>query len=134
MEGVITLRKPVLIDGEEVRELAYDIDEIGSEQFMEADARAAAKAAGVDGPVVKVPELDTGFHFYLGVMAVLAANPGYMVEDVERVKGPDLMQVARVGRNFMTAGAEEDEDEDFPEPEDETGEPDEPECYPIGLE
>jgi len=117
MAGTIRLTIPVFIDGEEVSELSYDADKIGTNQFMEAEARSAAKAAEIGQLVPKVAELDTGFHFYLGIMAVIAANPGYTVEDVERVKGPDLVKIMRVGRNFMTAGAEEDEGEDSDEPE-----------------
>ena len=111
MVETISLRAPVLIDGEQVRELTYDIDSITPDQFVEAEVLAANIAASIRKVSTKVVELDTGFHYYLGVMAVIAANPTYSVQDVERVKGPDVMKIMRVGRNFTTSDAEEDEDE-----------------------
>ena len=109
MRESVTLKSPVMIDGERVRELSYDVEKIGTEQFMEAEARAGAKALATGSATAKVVELDAGFHLYLGIMAVLAENPGWTVEDVERVKGPDILKVMRIGRSFMTSGAEEAE-------------------------
>ena len=123
-EQTIILKKPVLIDGERVRELAYDIEKISTDQFIEAETRAAAKSLKGGTITASIAELDSGFHVYLGIMAVLAANPGWSVEDVERVKGSDITELMKVGRNFMTSGSEEDDDGDSPEPE-ETNEPEE---------
>ena len=111
MLETIELRKPVAIDGEQVSELSYDIDLITPDQFIEAEVRAAERATRLGKMQAKVVELDASFHYYLGVMAILAANPAYMVQDVDRIKGPDILKVMRVGRNFMTADAGEDEDE-----------------------
>ena len=110
MVDSIELRKPVLIDDEHVKELTYDVDAITSDQFIEADLLAANKAARGGKVSAKVVELDAGFHYYLGCMAIIAANPGYSVEDIERIEGPDILKVMRIGRNFMTVDAEEDED------------------------
>lgn len=132
MLDTIELRVPVLIDGEEVTELDYDVDSITSDQFIEAEILAANVATRMRKVSAKVVELDAGFQYYLGVMAILAANPEYAVEDIERIKGPDVLAVMRVGRNFMTAGAEEDEDEDFAseeETEDEEPEDEEPASF-----
>ena len=112
MLETIELRSPVLIDGKRVRELSCDTDAITSDQFIEAEILAANAAMQMRKMSTKVVELDAGFHYYLGVMAILAVNPGYTVEDIERIKGPDVVKVMKVGRNFMIAGAEEDEDED----------------------
>lgn len=131
MVETIRLKTPVLIDGEKVTELAYDIDKISSDQFMEAEARSSSKAVSMGTATSTVAEFDTGFHFYLGVMAVKAENPEYTVEDIERIKGPDLMKIVRVGRNFMTSGAVEGADEESDEPE-ETDEAEE--SYRLGLE
>lgn len=111
MVETISLRAPILIDGEQVRELTYDIDSITPDQFVEAEVLAANIATSIRKMSTKVVELDAGFHYYLGVMAIIAANPSYSVQDVERVKGPDVMKIMRIGRNFTTADAEEDEDE-----------------------
>ena len=119
MENTITLMKEVLIDGEPVRELAYDVEKITPEQFVQAEAYAASAGARLGKINAKPVELDAGFHYYLGAMAILAANPGFDIADVERVKGPDILKVMAVGRNFMTGDAEEDEDEDSATPEEE---------------
>lgn len=108
----IELRNPVLIDDELVDEFAYDTDAITSDQFIEAEILAGNVATRLRKVSAKVVELDAGFHYYLGVMAILAVNPGYSVQDVERVKGPDVLKIMKVGRNFMTADVEEDEEED----------------------
>lgn len=120
----VELRKPVTIDDERVKELTYDIDGITSDQFIEAEILAANVATRLRKVSAKVVELDAGFHYYLGCMAIIAANPGYSVEDIERIEGPDVLKIMRIGRNFMTVDAEEDEDEDSastdaPEEEDE---------------
>ncbi|MBQ9000740.1 MAG: hypothetical protein IJ087_02680 [Eggerthellaceae bacterium] len=134
MLETIELRKPVMIDGEAVRELTCDTDLITSDQFIDAEILAANAAMRLRKMSTKVVELDAGFHYYLGVMAILAVNPGYVVEDVERIKGPDVLKVMKVGRNFMIAGAEEDEDEDsapIEDWEDEEPEGEEPGDLPI---
>jgi len=112
MLETIELRSPVLIDGKRVRELTYDVDLVSSDQFIEAEILAANVATMLRKVSTKVVELDAGFQYYLGVMAILAVNPSYAIEDIERIKGPDVLKVMKVGRNFMTADAEEDEDED----------------------
>ena len=112
MVETIELSKPIIIDDVEVRELTYDIESITTDQFLEADVLASDAAMQRSKVNAKVAELDSGFHFYLGIEAVIAANPDYSVEDVKRVKGPDIMKLMRIGRNFMTAGAEADEEED----------------------
>jgi len=133
MQETIVLRKPVLIDGEQVRELTYDIEAISSDQFIEAEILSASAATRLHKISTKVVELDAGFHYYLGVMAILAVNPAYAVQDIERIKGPDVLKVMRVGRNFMTIDAEEDEDEDFASIE-EADEDEEIEDFPTTLE
>lgn len=133
MLETIDLRSPVLIDGEQVRELSYDIDLISSEQFMQAEILSASVATRLRKVASKVVELDAGFHFYLGAMAIIAANPAYSVEDIERIKGPDILKVMSIGRNFTTIGAEEDEDEDFASIE-EQDEDEETDSFPQTLE
>lgn len=138
MIETIELRNPVTIDDVRVRELTYDVEKITSDQFIQAELLAADKAARSQKLSAKVPELDTAFHYYLGAMAILAVNPEYSIQDVERIKGPDMMKVVHIGRNFMTAGAEEEDEEG-------TGvivelldgdveEPDEQEGYPETLD
>lgn len=102
----IKLRKPIMINGAEVKELTYDTAEITAAMFCEAEA--AKFAAGGNKPSMNVYEFDSALHLYLGMMAVIAVNPHIDVKDLERIKGPDMIKLAQVGRNFILAGAAED--------------------------
>ena len=46
-------------------------------------------------------EFDFGLHIYIGYAAAIAANPRFTFEDLERVKGADVILFAEVGRNFL---------------------------------
>lgn len=109
----IKLQNPILVDGERVRELAYDTEAISAEQFIEAEAYAANISQTRQRAYNKVAELDSGFHLALGMEAVIAANDGMGMDDLARVKGIDLVRLMEVGRNFMMRSAEEDEGAEF---------------------
>lgn len=105
MKQTLILDNPLMINGQQVTELTHDANEITALHFAEADAhRMLATSARVSGGKVGVntaAELDYTMHLYLGIMAVIAVNPGYSVEDLERVKGDDTRQLMGIGRNFM---------------------------------
>ena len=44
-------------------------------------------------------------HLYLGFAAIIAANPQYDYNDLQRISGPDVMSVMKIGRNFIIASA-----------------------------
>ena len=102
MEKII-LRTPIMINGKEVKELTYDTAEITAGQFCEAEAYRFA--ASGNKPVFTTYEIDSGLHLYLGMMAIIAVNTHIDVKDLERIKGPDMIQLARIGRNFILTGA-----------------------------
>lgn len=130
----IDLRKPVTIDDKRVNELTYDIDNITTDQFIEAEILAANVATRLRKVSAKVVELDAGFQYYLGCMAIIAANPSYSVEDIERIEGPDILKIMRIGRNFMTVDAEEDEEEDSASTEEEEEDAADAESFPTTLD
>lgn len=110
LKGKITLNNPITINGKPVKELAYDANEITSAMFAEADARKMVASGAKSGNLSGAVELDYGLHLYLGFAAITAVNPEIDIADLERIKGPDVMQVMRVGRNFIissAAGSEE---------------------------
>ena len=111
-KGTIRLDNPIMVDGLKHHELSYDFDAITPDMFMEADITAAGKALQMKKPTVTAPELDASFHLQLGIQAVIAANPTWDATDVGRVRGRDVYRVMAVGRDFMTAAVEEDEDAD----------------------
>jgi len=110
LKGTIVLRNPITINGKTVKELTYDANEITSAMFAEADARKMLASGAKSGNLSGAVELDYGLHLYLGFAAIIAVNPGIDFTDLERIKGPDVMQVMKVGRNFIISSAASEED------------------------
>lgn len=105
----ITLNHPIMINGQEITELTFDTAKITVGQFCEAEAYHFA--ASNNKPTLTTYEFDHGLHLYLGMMAVIAVNPQIDITDLERVKGYDVVQLARIGRNFILTGAGENSDQ-----------------------
>ena len=97
------LSEPLMINGQKVTELSYDVNEITAGQFCEAEALRFAAAGNKTS--LTVCEFDHGFHLYLGMMAIIAVMPHVDVLDLERLKGRDMVQVMKIGQNFILAGA-----------------------------
>ena len=109
MKNTLVLDNPILINGETVKELDYDPNEITALQFADADAHrmlatSSRNSRGGSG-FSNAAELDYTLHLYLGIAAVIAVNPGYDVSDLERAKGDDVRQLMGIGRNFMLGRA-----------------------------
>lgn len=113
--GTIKLANPIMVEGEEVRELTYDCDAITPDMFMAADVAAANAALTAGKATATVPELDSSLHLQLGFQAVIACNPTWDLNDLGRVRGGDIMRVLAVGRNFTTGAAVEDGAAGLPE-------------------
>lgn len=64
-----------------------------------SSARPPTRAAAAPAPC----ELDYSLHAYLAMMAIVAVNSDIDVSDLERISGPDVMELMRIGRNFTTA-------------------------------
>lgn len=104
MKEKFELGKPLLINGTNVTELTYDFEEIDCDSFTQAFSYAAAKAleANQKGKQsAAIMEQDVNFHMYLGMQAIIAVNPEIDMTDLERIKGYDLVNIARLGRNFI---------------------------------
>ena len=112
MEGTIRLSRPILIDGKNVTEMTYDLDEITPALFAEAEAMKNKEAGSsrFQGGAAGTMELDYSFHLYLGAAAVMAANAGWTFEDVLRVKGQDIYKLMGIGRSFMMPSEDSQED------------------------
>lgn len=106
----IKLKNPIQINGKEVRELTYDANEITPAGFAEAEYRKSRANGSKGAPSSAAVELDYSLHLYLGFAAILAVNPTYDFNDLERIKGLDVMEVMKVGRNFIIASAGESTD------------------------
>lgn len=111
MKNTLILANPILINGEKVRELTYDIDEITGSLFAEADAKKMSASGSRGGNLAGAPEIDYSMHLYLGYAAIIAVNPSYDWEDLKRIKGHDNMAILRIGRSFITGSAASLEDD-----------------------
>ena len=106
----IKLKTPLMVNGKQLTELPYDIDAIDAAMYVRAESYSRKK--DVEN-VIGIEEFDYGFHLYLGFAAIMAADPSIDIADLERIKGRDLMEVARVGR-FFTSNASEDSPDEAP--------------------
>ena len=105
------LIKPVTINNKKVKELPYDFDLIGPQEF----ALASNKVNGSEsGARIDMFEGNYAFALYLALYAVVAATDGYYsIADLEMVKGADMMNLARLGRNFtLKLGGRQEETSD----------------------
>lgn len=100
----LKLKNPIKINGKEVRELTYDVNEITAEAFIEAELRKfnAGAKKGVNAAAI---EMDYSMHLQLGFAAIAAVNSDIDYNDLNRLKGYDLMSVSRIGRSFITPSA-----------------------------
>lgn len=107
----IKLKNPIEINGKKVAELTYDANEITPAGFAEAEYRKTRANGSKGAPSSAAVELDYSLHLYLGFAAILAVNPEYDFNDLERIKGADVMEVMKAGRNFIIASAGKSTDE-----------------------
>ena len=111
----LKLKNPIKIDGKEVKELTYDINEIDALLFAEADAKKKAATGMKTMSLSPAAEFDPGLHLYLGFAAIIAVNRNIEFTDLERMKGRDTMEVMKIGRNFMLSSEEDSQESDSDE-------------------
>lgn len=99
----LTLSNSLLINGRNVSVLNYDTNAITVGMFAEAEARKLKATTAKGGGSAGAFELDYTLHLYLGMMAVTAVNSEIDIADLERLSGPDVMALMRIGRNFTTS-------------------------------
>ena len=126
MNGKIQLTNAIEINGKKVTTLSYDTDAITAAQFAEADARKMRASGSKGGNLSGAVELDYSFHLYLGFAAIVAVNPEIDFSDLERIKGYDVMEVMKVGRNFIMKRGEDSPADDSVEQSETTPEPSTP--------
>ena len=100
----LTLQNPITINGKKVKTLTYDTDAITVGMFADAEARKLRATSNKGGGSAGACELDYSLHAYLAMMAIVAVNSDIDVSDLERISGPDVMELMRIGRNFTTVG------------------------------
>lgn len=121
-KDTLQLKNPIMIDGKEVTEVTYDSNEIDGILFATAEGKRKAAAGMKNTTITPAAEFDFGLHLYLGFAAIVAANPRYDFSDVERIRGRDVVEVMAIGRNFMLASDQEQQENDSDEPTETTPE------------
>ena len=126
MRETIHLSKPIEINGKTYKELTYDCDEITPGMFNRASALATASNRTGETNM-SIMELDSSLHMYLGMMAITAINPEIDIQDLQRIKGMDIVKVVVIGRSFIVGSVGEPlEESNSDEPSDGTPEPSTP--------
>lgn len=118
----LKLINPVMINGKEVTEVTYDSNEIDGVLFATAEAKKKMSAGMKNTSIAPAVEFDFALHLYLGFAAIVAVNPEYDFSDVERIKGHDVVEVMKIGRNFMLGSEKKQPESDSDEPTETTPE------------
>lgn len=100
----LTLQNPITINGKKVKTLTYDTDAITVGMFADAEARKLRATSNKGGGSAGACELDYSLHAYLAMMAIVAVNSDIDVSDLERISGPDVMELMRIGRILLRRG------------------------------
>ena len=100
----IKLDNPIKVNGKDISELSYDYFEITNDLYLEATMRSSRVGNTVNSAAVR--ELNEALTFCFGKAAIIAVNPSISWEDLNQLKGFDLLRVANVGRFFITGKRE----------------------------
>ena len=95
---VVKLKKPLMVDGQEVKELPYDFDGMtaGSVLSVARDMAAAGFAR------MTVSEYDSDYHFFLFAKAVEVATAGKIsTPDVLLISAADTVNCSAFARDFF---------------------------------
>ena len=96
------LKKPIMVNGEEVKELPYDFDSLTAKDKLEVGKKF--KTAGFTG---SLQELDPDYHLFVFVQAVIKADNSISEQDVMRISMQDAVTVSSKVRNYFFIDSEE---------------------------
>lgn len=102
MAEVLTLSKPIDINGEQIKELKYNFEDMTARD--KGNATREYKRAG---NVVSVQELDPDYHIYLFAAAVKKENPSIEIDDVLRISARDASKAEGLVRDFFFITSED---------------------------
>lgn len=105
-QGKLHLTKGIYNDGTLIKDLAYDLDEVTADLYMEADTKATQKKIEKgNGVKLTVSNFDDVSRLYYGWACVLAAKDnekyGFDFDNISLLKGPDIKRVANIGSVFL---------------------------------
>ena len=99
---ILRLSSPIKVNGEVIKELCYDVQNLTVLDIMTA-GRNKARAFGNMDVSQKVAELDTELHFFVGMQAIIKQNPSIDVSDLNNLSGSDAYKLMQIGRSFFKA-------------------------------
>lgn len=115
-EGTIQLTTPLKINGEDYTELTHDIGKITIEDLAEIERERNEMLGPKAGTIFRVAQNDNLMHTLLGMHAIIKCNPKIDINDLKRVEGYDLCQLAMVGLRFFSRPAiQESNDSEKPQ-------------------
>nr|DAT17605.1 MAG TPA: tail assembly chaperone protein [Caudoviricetes sp.] len=115
-EGTIQLTTPLKINGEDYTELTHDIGKITIEDLAEIERERNEMLGPKAGTIFRVAQNDNLMHTLLGMHAIIKCNPKIDINDLKRVEGYDLCQMAMVGLRFFSRPAiQESNDSEKPQ-------------------
>lgn len=115
-EVTIQLTTPLKINGEDYTELTHDIGKITIEDLAEIERERNEMLGPKAGTIFRVAQNDNLMHTLLGMHAIIKCNPKIDINDLKRVEGYDLCQMAMVGLRFFSRPAiQESNDSEKPQ-------------------
>lgn len=95
----LTLKNPILIDGQQIKDIKYDPSKATATEFLNASKRRTAPS----GAEFVLPQNDSAYMFELGIEVLLCSNrdKGWTREDFSRIGGPDIMDILTIGVLFF---------------------------------
>ena len=104
-KNIIKLENPIKVTGKERSELTYDYFEITNDLYLEAAMKSSRIGNTMNTAAVR--EMNEALALCFGKAAIIAANSDISWEDLDQIKGFDLLSVANVGRFFITRKRED---------------------------
>jgi len=101
----LVLIKPIKINGEEYKELPYDL-----ENFTARDKMEAGKKYRNDGGMISVQELDSDYHLYLFAQSVAKVEKSIDITDILRLNAKDATKAGNIVRSFFFIDSEENQE------------------------
>lgn len=98
----LKLSKPILINGNEVKELPYDLENMNAR-----DKLNAGKEYKKNGGAIAVEELDSDYHLFLFAKAVSKADANIDTNDVLRISAKDATVADKIVRDFFYLDSED---------------------------
>lgn len=90
---------PITINNKEVTELSWSADDITVDLFMRAGQKATQSA---NATTIDFMENNINYHFWIGCAMFIAMNSEVDFEDLNQIRGSDLIAVTALGRFFIS--------------------------------